>query len=142
MKRGHIYRVFVAFVFAAALTLTMANVSTQAATYKNYGTYAKTIKGTKYYINLSVYTSGDPEEKATGAFYVFKGTKNYNKHKFSVNGEYYKLGKNKYRFKMSGSNSLTIKIKSNKKISVSQKGKIVKGVKLNGTYKLVKRFTP
>ncbi len=142
MKRRHIYQFFVAFALVLALAFSFATVDTHAKTYKNYGSYAKTIKGTKYYINLSAYTSREPGEKYTGSCYIFKGKNNYKQFKYKVYGQYYKIGKNKYRYKKNSKNYLTITVKSNKKISIKQTGTIIKGVKLGGTYTLVKRFTP
>ena len=112
-------------------------LQTEAA--ENYyysGEYKKKIGKKTYYISMNEYS--DFEGKYVGCFYVFNSKKNLKKFKVSKYGEFYKIGKNRYRYKTK-KGTLTFKI-SKKSMSVKQTGTVIKGVKLKGIFKKTKRY--
>ena len=116
-------------------------VPASAKAYSENGTWKRKIGKTTWYFDVNDYTSGTPDEDPTakywGVVYIYKGTSNFNKHKYCVNAGYTKLGTNKYQIKYKGGKiRFTVKAKS---ITLQQKSGKVKGTKLNGKFKLVRR---
>lgn len=99
------------------------------------GVYKKKIGKKYYYISMNSYTDIG---KYKGCFYIYDSKKRYKQDKYLKKGQFYEVGKNKYLYRKSN-NTLLFKVYKNKMILL-QKGKIVKGSKLNGTFKLVKRY--
>ena len=134
MKRKFGLSIFLMLLVVAALSVT---VPVSAKTYSENGAWKRKIGKTTWYFDVNDYTSRDPGSKYYGVVYIFKGTKNYNKFNFCVHAEYTKLGANKYQIKYKGGKiRFTVSAKS---IKLQQKSGKVKGVKLNGKFKLVKR---
>lgn len=100
------------------------------------GEYQRTINEEDYYISMNAYTSIDT--KMVGCFYIFVGKEKLDLFEYDKQGEFYKIKSNVYRYKTK-KGSLTFNIK-NKKMKVRQKGKILSGVNLGGTYKRTKKY--
>lgn len=101
------------------------------------GTWKKAIRGTTWYFDVNDYTSRVPGSKYYGMVYIYKGKTNLNNHEPAVSVEYSKVGKNKFKIKYSGG---TITFKVNKKSMILKQVRgTVKGRKLIGRFKLVRR---
>ena len=125
------------YIMCTVILLSNIGVTVEASGNRYYaGEYKKKIKGTTYYISMNAYTSFDDD--GVGCFYIFKGKKNLKNFKYRKLGEIKHIGKNKYRYKTK-SGSLTFKI-NKKSMTVKQKGAVIKGVKLNGTFKKTKKY--
>lgn len=134
MKRKYGLAIFLMLLVVTALSVS---VPVSAKTYSENGAWKRKIGKTTWYFDVNDYTSMEPGSKYYGVVYIFKGTKNYNKFNFCVHAEYTKLGTNKYQIKYKGGKiRFTVSAKS---IKLQQKSGKVKGVKLNGKFKLVKR---
>ena len=102
------------------------------------GEYKRTINKENYYISMNEYTSGDT--KMVGCFYIFAGKEKKDLFEYDHRGQFYEIKTNVYRYKTK-KGSLTFKVK-NKKMKVIQKGDVISGVNLGGTYKCTKKYTP
>jgi hypothetical protein len=128
----------IAFVMLI-LTLVFSSVSittlTVSAADRYYaGEYKKKIGKKTYYFSMNQSTGEDN----SGCFYLFNSKSNCNKFKYCKMGTFKRVKKNVYRYKTK-KGSLTFTI-GNKKMTVKQTGTVVKGVKLNGVFKLTKLY--
>lgn len=130
-------KVTICFLCAVVLLCSAGGITAEAAGDRYYpGEYRKKIGKQYYYISMNGYTSF--ETKYVGCFYIMKGKKNLKKFNYCKTGEFYKVSKNKYRYKTKqGSLTFTINKKSMK---VKQKGTVIKGVKLTGTYTKTRKY--
>ncbi len=134
MKRKFGAGIFLMLLMVAALS---AAVPVSAKKYSENGTWKRKIGKTTWYFDVNDYTSREPGSKYYGSVYIFKGKKNLNSRKYCVYAQYTKLGTNKYQIKYKGGKiRFTV---SKKSIKLQQKSGKVKGVKLKGKFKLVKR---
>lgn len=125
------------YIMCTVMLLSSIEMTAEASDDRYYaGEYKKKIKGTTYYISMNAYTSFDDD--GVGCFYIIKGKKNLKNFKYKKFGEFKHIGKNKYRYKTK-KGSLTFKI-NKKSMTVKQKGTVIKGVKLSGTYKRTKKY--
>lgn len=135
MKR-HLWKPLACLLLAVVM-LAGVPMTAQAKNYSENGTWKKKIKGTTWYFDVNDYTSREPGAKYYGTVYIYKGKSNFNKRNYCVYGQYYKVSKNKYRIDYDGGR-ITFKVAKKKLTLTQNKGK-VKGTKLKGTFKLVRR---
>lgn len=135
MRKKFLTKIFI-FIFLFGISYAPP-LQTEAAKSIYYpGQYERTIQGKTYYFSMNKYTSFDT--KMIGNFYIFRGQKRLDAFDYNRHGEIYRTKKNTYVY-TTKKGKLTFKIKKRKMI-VKQKGKILSGVNLSGTYKLVQRY--
>lgn len=135
LRKKILIRIFI-FFFLFGISYAPP-LQTEAAKSIYYpGQYEKTIHGKTYYFSMNKYTSF--ETKMIGNFYIFRGQKRLDAFDYNRHGEIYRTKKNTYVY-TTKKGKLTFKIKK-KKMIVKQKGKILSGINLSGTYKLVQRY--
>ena len=134
-------RMIISFLLVMGV-LIFSGIPAQAAKrYSENGTWKRKIGKTTWYFDVNDYTSGtpddDPNAKYYGVVYIYKGKKNYQKHKYVLNAEYYKISTNKYAIKYKGG-KITFTVKAKSIVLKQNKGR-VKGTKLKGKFKLLRR---
>lgn len=131
------------------VTLSFMNISSMYATPEYSGSqgwfyypgeYYKKITGNTYYVSLNEYSAKE-DRYSDGALYIYKN--NAKEPVFS--GHIWRIGKNKYKCtpgdykKKKGKTYFNFTVKK-KTIVVKQKRTVIKGISINGTYKIKKRL--
>ncbi len=105
--------------------------------YSENGTWTKKIGSRTWYFDVNDYTSVEPGELELGVVYIYAGKSNFDNDNILASGYYQKIGANKYRVDYGeGTIDFTVSSKSMKLKQVSGN---FSGVKLNGTFKLLRR---
>jgi hypothetical protein len=111
--------------------VTLNSTQSKAASIYFAGKY----KHTKYALSLKMIEYSSPEGKRVGGFELKPGARVY----LAVDGELYKVGKNKYQYK-EGKSIFTFKVYKKKVIVKMNKTAKKNYLDYSGTYKLKKRY--